>query len=498
MGDALAALGTNLRPTGETPPPPSLHATDARPNPTIAMVDKLYGFMPPDESGCLSGKSLRSVMSKSVPPLSNKILGGVWNMCDTDQAGKLNKPQLIRMFGLLAQAQAGMTPSLAKLHASSPPPTITGLEVDCIVENATAPEAAPEDPYGDPNQENQVVGGGYMVMEAVGPADDLGGPVDGEVPDIDLQDRDAADYFGMGNTEPEATDMGYMALEPEALRPAGEASSHAPPRPEPHHSSRAPEAASSQATPPRPPKAFGRSSAAQVYAAPSNDSVVTATAWMVNSCRSRLQAEAILVENGNRKGCYLVRKKDTTSLTAGSMRLAPGQSTPAISWALDYVTPGGQYSHQLILQHGPGTILNIGGEELGRCTSLKDLIAYLRHHTGYQLMETTFHAQSWYHGAITRQQAEHVLGRILVSGRYLVRKSTKEDLTYIISMVNRLKKIVHHKIHFDGETWFKNDAPAVTHHTMFSLLQQEIAPRGYKVRCWPTWRDFLLGLWLPP
>lgn len=134
-------------------------AGGAGPNPTtVAMVEKLYTFMPPDGDGCVGGAQLQAVMKKSQPPLSNQMMGGIWALSDTNKAGKLNKDQLVTLLGLMSIAQTGATPSTNALTSATPPPTIDGLvvaAVAAVAPAATPPPAAVATPAGPgPFEEN--------------------------------------------------------------------------------------------------------------------------------------------------------------------------------------------------------------------------------------------------------------------------------------------------------------------------------------------------------
>lgn len=111
----------------------------------LGMVDKLYGFLPPDGDGCLGGGQLMGVMKKSLPPLSNQVLGGIWAASDTHKSGKLDKNQLVQLFGLMTLAQQGQAPDPALLTPDIAPPTIEGLEVP-TGGAAPAAEVAPSGP----------------------------------------------------------------------------------------------------------------------------------------------------------------------------------------------------------------------------------------------------------------------------------------------------------------------------------------------------------------
>jgi hypothetical protein len=96
---------------------------------TIARAtDKLFELLQAKVvDGCLSGGSLFPVMSKCDPPIANGMLKKIWSACDTKNAGKLTKPQVSMLLGYMAQAQTTGSPDPAKLSATTPPPTISGL-----------------------------------------------------------------------------------------------------------------------------------------------------------------------------------------------------------------------------------------------------------------------------------------------------------------------------------------------------------------------------------
>ena len=101
-------------------------------------------FLPPDGDGCLGGGQLMGVMKKSLPPLSNQVLGGIWAASDTHKSGKLDKNQLVQLFGLMTLAQQGQAPDPALLTPDIAPPTIEGLEVPTGGAAPAAEVVAPE------------------------------------------------------------------------------------------------------------------------------------------------------------------------------------------------------------------------------------------------------------------------------------------------------------------------------------------------------------------
>jgi len=106
----------------------SAAAAAAPSGPTLAEVtSKLFGMFKVGDDGFLSGAQLQPVMSKCDPAIDKGMLGKIWTVCDEQKSGKLSKAQVMKMLGLMGQAQAGATPNPGILSASSPPPGIVGL-----------------------------------------------------------------------------------------------------------------------------------------------------------------------------------------------------------------------------------------------------------------------------------------------------------------------------------------------------------------------------------
>ncbi len=114
-------------------------ADSSEPGVLEQMADKLFELLKSsvDGDGCLGGKALQPVMSKCDPAVPGAMLGKIWNVCDSDKAGKLNKAQVVKMLGFIGQVQSGATPN-PNDYLSAPPPKITGLP---IPEGATATAA---------------------------------------------------------------------------------------------------------------------------------------------------------------------------------------------------------------------------------------------------------------------------------------------------------------------------------------------------------------------
>lgn len=166
---------------------------------------------------------------------------------------------------------------------------------------------------------------------------------------------------------------------------------------------------------------------------------------------SRQESEDILGQNGLRAGSFLVRKKDVQS--QGSFKLKPGQTAPGGSWALSYVRRGGTISHQLLTQQRPGEVITIGTQQLGRCTTLPQLVEFLKTDPDYMLTTAPLHAQLWYHGEVSREAAEKSLLKLPVPGRYLVRKSTREPKTFVVSYIDANSVPTHKKALQRGSGW---------------------------------------------
>ena len=130
-----------------------------------------------------------------------------------------------------------------------------------------------------------------------------------------------------------------------------------------------------------------------------SEAVVTEDGHLV-CVQSRGEAEAMLVENGGGEGLFLVRPK-------------AGQ---AEGWVLSFVQQG-KISHQKI-ERGPPprSLLTVGGLALGACAKLQDLVAHLRLAPGYFLGASPYQAQTWYHGPISREEAEVRLLKLPLDG----------------------------------------------------------------------------------
>jgi len=137
------------------------------------------------------------------------------------------------------------------------------------------------------------------------------------------------------------------------------------------------------------------------------------------------------------------------------------------------------------------------------------------------LRESPFQAQSWYHGPISRevraqwvvaregcdyqlgiarrvgcaanttaqlslgsaappQDAEAVLLKIPVTGRFLVRKSSKEQGCYVISLFNA-GTVHHNKLYSSSKGWFAALTPGAMHESLQALLRAHVAPEGLQV-----------------
>ena len=90
-------------------------------------VDKLLGFFGVGTDGFLSGAQLQPVMMKCNPPVAKDMLGKIWSATDTKSEGKLDKVLLMKLLGLISQAQTDGLPNPQLLSLTTPPPKITGL-----------------------------------------------------------------------------------------------------------------------------------------------------------------------------------------------------------------------------------------------------------------------------------------------------------------------------------------------------------------------------------
>ena len=114
----------------------ALSAVKDRPAGSMSMtelVDKLFVTLTPDADGCLSRAQLQPVFGSADPPLTKVQLDAIWELCDDRKAGKLSKLQVTKHLGLVSQAQAGGTLDPATLNASTPLPSIDGLNVSKIL-----------------------------------------------------------------------------------------------------------------------------------------------------------------------------------------------------------------------------------------------------------------------------------------------------------------------------------------------------------------------------
>eukprot|EP00035_Acanthoeca_spectabilis_P035156 m.32781 g.32781 ORF g.32781 m.32781 type:complete len:490 (-) comp7097_c0_seq1:225-1694(-) len=197
-------------------------------------------------------------------------------------------------------------------------------------------------------------------------------------------------------------------------------------------------------------------------------------------CITRQDAESMLTESGLQPGTFLVRQKD--DLSSGSMRLKPGQVAAGGSWVLSYVAPSSAFSHQLIIQEERGGVLEVGGKDLGRCTTLDHLIRHLRGVEGYALDRPPYHAQPWYHGDITREDAERRLYKgVPVPGTYLVRRSLRESSAWVLSMLNQMGVAVHNMIRLSPDGWHTDDEPSYLYDHLPTLLLANAHPNGFRL-----------------
>jgi Ca2+-binding EF-hand superfamily protein len=85
--------------------------------PTLAeSTTKLFGMFKVADDGVLSGAQLQPVMSKCEPPIDKAMLGKIWTVCDEAKSGKLTKAQVMKMLGLMGQAQASQHHPLPEIH----------------------------------------------------------------------------------------------------------------------------------------------------------------------------------------------------------------------------------------------------------------------------------------------------------------------------------------------------------------------------------------------
>lgn len=159
-----------------------------------------------------------------------------------------------------------------------------------------------------------------------------------------------------------------------------------------------------------------------------------------------------------------------------------GQVAAGGSWVLSYVAPSSAFSHQLIIQEERGGVLEVGGKDLGRCTTLDHLIRHLRGVEGYALDRPPYHAQPWYHGDITREDAERRLYKgVPVPGTYLVRRSLRESSAWVLSMLNQMGVAVHNMIRLSPDGWHTDDEPSYLYDHLPTLLLANAHPNGFRL-----------------
>jgi hypothetical protein len=137
-------------------PAPTMHTDDADVTDTKeaggggtatlkGAVDQLFEALTPDSTGCLSGQQLMPIMTTCDPALSQTILRSVWGLADDAKAGKLNKARVMKLFGLMSQAQSGQAPNPRGLNLATPPPKMTatpGLQKAALSQASAAAAAA--------------------------------------------------------------------------------------------------------------------------------------------------------------------------------------------------------------------------------------------------------------------------------------------------------------------------------------------------------------------
>lgn len=202
-----------------------------------------------------------------------------------------------------------------------------------------------------------------------------------------------------------------------------------------------------------------------VAATPSGGSskVVTEDGFLVN-IDNRGDAETMLIEGGATDGVFLVRRKNGGDNRDGA-------------WVLSFVLKG-KISHQKIEQSGgPGSVLSVGGLPLGNCTSLQGLVAHLRTAPGYMLTGAPYQAQQWFHGTISRDEAEARLLKLPLDGRFLVRKSSRDKLTSVISVVSQ-GAVSHFQVRYGGNGWSLQVDSVRSYATLVDVLKSCTPPLG--------------------
>eukprot|EP01147_Barroeca_monosierra_P005450 gene5450-8902_t len=185
-------------------------------------------------------------------------------------------------------------------------------------------------------------------------------------------------------------------------------------------------------------------------------------------CATRKEACEYFEMVGRKPGTFLVREKDLRS--GGSFRRRPGQRLPKKAWAISLVNKQQEIVNILVEKFDDKTPLKIGSHDILDATTVHDVLLQMVRSGEYQLKETPFQCHRWYHGPISRKEAEARLMSVPIDGRFLVRESTREDSVYIISLIFN-GRCFHNKVIYEDKVFIAHAAPLIRHRTLVELVE---------------------------
>ena len=142
--------------------------------------------------------------------------------------------------------------------------------------------------------------------------------------------------------------------------------------------------------------------------------------------------------DGGEAGTFSVRHKQPTR----------GEN----AWVLSLVKDDKSIKHYLVEDPGQGAPLLMSGEPVGNTITLGTLLDHLKDASNYHLRRVCAFSQPWYHGSITRQEAEERLDHMPFDGAFLVRGSTRAADVVVISVVAG-GKVHHTEVSLDRKQW---------------------------------------------
>eukprot|EP00056_Hartaetosiga_gracilis_P008364 m.119264 g.119264 ORF g.119264 m.119264 type:complete len:476 (-) comp12906_c3_seq4:3761-5188(-) len=185
------------------------------------------------------------------------------------------------------------------------------------------------------------------------------------------------------------------------------------------------------------------------------------------TAKSRGEAKAFIQMARPETGLFLLRKKDT-SIT-GSFKRKPGQKLPYRMWALSYIDRDNSLKNVLLEQKEKNGLIYFGAQPIKNVHNPH--MALQKMTKEFVLNRTPFQCKRWFHGTIDRKEAEARLAE-LPKGSFLVRKSTKEERMYVLSVADGSgKKVFHNKIKHEGNSWVAASAPQQVFSCVSDLIQ---------------------------